>query len=953
MLLKKSLIFSVSALCFLLTGAVPEYLVTGNSPGRLEKMAEKELCLFYQKIYGKKLKKLPVSQAAGKSVIYLGQTDFALKNGVDGQKADSEEWILKTVGDDLIISGGAPAGTLYGVYEVLERLGVVFAAFDETFVPVTKPDFPRFNEKRKPAFPGRLIHDGIPYQLTRTNVHKKRGNDYALWVLRNRINGEQIQAVPSYYKGKMFNVPHYPYHNLFDYISRDLYAKHPEYFQMDAMGRRRQPREHRYRGGVCMSNPDVRRIFLESLREKIRTDRKKFQREEWPCVYDISRLDDTPFHCFCEPCKAISAREGSGTEEGLLYDFINHIAREIRKEYPEIIIRTFAEKRAPQKIVLEKNVLIWTDDLFSRHSPFVPTENPHSKLVREYRKGWFNISDNMLMWDYWNLGGSYYFAPPRVETIFDTIKPDLKYFHKNNIKSMFIEAGIDPSSPQNFILVNYFVAMHLMVDLNADENKLADKFMDAYYGKAAPVMKKYFKQIRSGVLNQPQPYATSCGAAHWRYLTPEFMVGLYQDFHKAAKFAGGRYAARVKQELVSPVWYTLVNWLSYNRAFEKIGITREKLIAECRELSRNYVETFGPYGKWHKDNFEKRFRNVSLNLPRPEKFKNVPERNFRMLSFADFKNVGMFNAKVVDDPESEMGKALKSADPRPEMHGINKMIDPKHRFYSTQFVLGNQRGSLVQVFLKQVHQDEKYHWYRIPGSIELRPVASFWGQSWAIQASANRLFLLTTGDPRDNTWEQVWFSAKFTGPAYVPGSKKKNAIYVDMMVITRGEKDQEFVPVPQYAQLTGKNKTGDLPAGWKTVKYYRSSGKTELIQKEGKTALRITGDPGKITAISGPEFACGPQDVVKIRVRTTGKKCRVGLYRYGVKTYLRGNFVPAPDSGMQNEFIFDISDLPKAKENARCALALELLPGGKVCDVDQLEVTVARNLNQVKTSHGK
>ena len=119
MLLKKSLIFSVSALCFLLTGAVPEYLVTGNSPGRLEKMAEKELCLFYQKIYGKKLKKLPVSQAAGKSVIYLGQTDFALKNGVDGQKADSEEWILKTVGDDLIISGGAPAG--YPSYRGRER----------------------------------------------------------------------------------------------------------------------------------------------------------------------------------------------------------------------------------------------------------------------------------------------------------------------------------------------------------------------------------------------------------------------------------------------------------------------------------------------------------------------------------------------------------------------------------------------------------------------------------------------------------------------------------------------------------------------------------------------------------------------------------------------------------------------------------------------------------------
>ena len=39
MLLKKSLIFSVSALCFLLTGAVPEYLVTGKD----ENNAAKEL----------------------------------------------------------------------------------------------------------------------------------------------------------------------------------------------------------------------------------------------------------------------------------------------------------------------------------------------------------------------------------------------------------------------------------------------------------------------------------------------------------------------------------------------------------------------------------------------------------------------------------------------------------------------------------------------------------------------------------------------------------------------------------------------------------------------------------------------------------------------------------------------------------------------------------------------
>ena len=109
-----------------LAAAVPEFLVTGEKPIRLETMAEKELCLFYQKIYGKELKKITEKEADGKSVIFLGNTAFARKNGVDPDAAGKEEWILKTVGDDLIISGGRPAGTLYGVYELLERLELFF-----------------------------------------------------------------------------------------------------------------------------------------------------------------------------------------------------------------------------------------------------------------------------------------------------------------------------------------------------------------------------------------------------------------------------------------------------------------------------------------------------------------------------------------------------------------------------------------------------------------------------------------------------------------------------------------------------------------------------------------------------------------------------------------------------------------------------------------------------------
>ena len=87
----------------------------------------------------------------------------------------------------------------------------------------------------------------------------------------------------------------------------------------------------------------------------------------------------------CPECKKISAIDGS--ETGLLLDYINYVAREIRKEYPEIIIRTFgysASKVPPRKIMPEKNVLIQLTDSFSSRDPYKPTESTLDKWYSFY-----------------------------------------------------------------------------------------------------------------------------------------------------------------------------------------------------------------------------------------------------------------------------------------------------------------------------------------------------------------------------------------------------------------------------------------------------------------------------------------------------------------------------------------------------------------------------------------
>ena len=368
------------------------------------------------------------------------------------------------------------------------------------------------------------------------------------------------------------------------------------------------------------------------------------------------------------------------------------------------------------------------------------------------------------------------------------------------------------------------------------------------------------------------------------------------------------------------------------------------MIAQCKKYANEFILRYGSKNPKRLVNyFNARFEPITLVIPRPEKFKSVPKNNFRMITYRNFSSKRSLGASIVKDSESIHGKALKAADPRPERHGAGKKIGKS--YYTTQFVLGNHKApGKIELVLKQVPQDEKYHWFRIPGSIELRAVSYFWGQAWAIQAATKHWYVLTDGNPLDNTWDQTWFHAKFTGPAYVKGSKKENAIYIDMVVITRNEKDTAFTASPAYAKMAALNKKSKLPQGWEVNGYYKPTGKAEYITKEGKSAFKVTANPKKPTVLTGPIIPCGKDDVVRVRVRSKGPKCEVGLYYFKTKGFNGSKFVKAPDTGRQNEYIF-YPALNKKPGVARCRLALYIPKGTATYEFDQIEISVAENLN--------
>ncbi|OQA83171.1 MAG: hypothetical protein BWY31_02966 [Lentisphaerae bacterium ADurb.Bin242] len=784
---------SLSAFEFAKNGQPCCLIVAGKDANRLETLALEELKSHLEKMTGASFRVIPETQAGKEPAIFLGKTDFAASNGVDFSKLDREEWVIRTVGKNLILAGGRPAGTFFAVRALLEKAGCWSLAMDQEIVP-HKPDLTLagIDERKKPVIDGRNIYDGLPWLFNVTGVPEKYYKDYWMNRLRNRLNGGHGMSnnVPNaIYRGVLFNLSDrmMNYHTFGYYVDASLYKSHPEYFAMDKKGKRVCPKElwkgMAAQGGLCLSHPDVKKITLESLRGYIKADREKGTPEDWPVVYDISALDNFPHVCQCPACQAIVKEEGG--ETGLLLRYINSVAREIEKEYPGIVIRTFAAYSGaydpPRRTLPAKNVIMQYCDSFSDSDGYRSLKSKQNEAMLKLLEDWAKKA-KLVVWDYSNIGGVY-FTPPRIETVLDSFQDNVRTFRDNGVVGLFFESGIDSVIPQNFYELNFFVLSHLLLDPEQDVEKLVDTFMDGYYGGAASALKQYLKTIREGVKACPEPQLTN-RVARWPHVTPDFLTDSYVRLKEAEKSTppDSLYRKRLHKEMLPLLYLLLTNASDYRDRFSRAGIREDVLLAELKDWSLEYIRRCEPRDitRPMKER-EDRLRVLTTRIPRPEKFKDLSPQDVRLAGYPSFRSFPHLNSSVADDPESITGKALKSAHKDPSYHGVNAMIKATDTITvgATRFTVEN-----VSLILKSVPQDEKYHWYRLPKPVELTSRSYFWGHSWAIQVILSHLYVPADGLEKNNLWD-VWFSAKFTGPAWVKDSKQENAIWVDMVVLTR------------------------------------------------------------------------------------------------------------------------------------------------------------------------
>lgn len=766
-------------------------IAISEQPNKFDKFACEDLQSYLGRMSGAEFSIVKESELAkGESAIYVGKTNKAAELKLNDEKFGREEWCIRTPdAQSMVLTGGGAIGAFYGAWRVLNHLGCYAITWDQDAIP-SAPElvYDGFEERRSPAFGGRMIYDH-QISLVRNSGGNELLDKYYRWILKNYVNGRQDNAPMPHYLSGVFNIPHYPqYHSMESYLPADKYFKdHPEYFWMVDSGERMPPPRPGYTGGLCLSNPDVIRLVTEHLLEMIKTDRETIPKDEWPYVYDISRLDGSRYYCKCPKCLEIVEREGS--QECLLYWFLNQVSTETLKQYPDVIIRTFCginESEKPERTMPMDNILLWVSDNYQKSDCFRPLSHPINADAKKELEGKMRDGKHFMMWDYWNLGGAQYFTPPRVETNFDAVSSDLRYFHEIGCTDIFIESSLDDAVPQNFMPLCYFVADQMMLDLDADAEKLADIFIRNYYGPNADLVWRWFKEIRKGVsaetMRQP-----SQGAKRWTYCTPQLMFDLYMDLRSAAEALpeDNVYRKRIEYERTSVVWAVIADKQYYGEYFTTRGVEMADLKKECRELAWKCILRYGGrperVKRIYASTFEDRFNLYDFQVPVPERFKDVPKDKIAIVGYPAFVTKRTYGAEIVEDKEATCGRAFCGAHSSDDFHGKAKVIAAtgKHEFKTTYF-----EAAQAKLLVEDIPQDEAYHWYKMNGKATIKKDGTcFWGQGWAIHA---RLGVLYDVDVQENNkWDNVWFRAKFTGPAYVDGSAKKNGIYIDLVVFTR------------------------------------------------------------------------------------------------------------------------------------------------------------------------
>jgi len=445
-------------------------IVLADNASPSTKHGAEELQMFLLQITGVTIPIISDTQPQGEQEIILGDNLHLQKLGteIDFASLGQEGYVIRVVGRNLVIAGGALRGNMYGVYGFLEEhLGcrwfapgvsripkqakLVIGPIDDRQVPVL--------EYREPYVADCLDGDWCARNRMNSSAGRleaKHGGKVTIWLIAH--SWQHLMPVDKYFDA------------------------HPEYYSL-VNGKRQKEYPQ-----LCCTNPDVIRICTEELR-KVMCEQPDFK------VYGVSQ-NDWNNHCECTNCQSLVEQEGSQIAPGL--QLVNRVAEAVEKEFPDKIVQTIAyawSRKPPKHMRPNPNVVIMLCSIECCFSH--PLKTCNTEMNQAFCKdleGWSKVAPRLWVWDYTTDFAHFLMPFPNQRVL----SPNMRFFAAHNVKGVFEQNNTDSLHGELASLGGYVMAK-LLWNPDYDANLAMNEFLDAFYGKAAAPIRAYIDLLHDHV----------------------------------------------------------------------------------------------------------------------------------------------------------------------------------------------------------------------------------------------------------------------------------------------------------------------------------------------------------------------------------------------------------------------------------------------------------------------
>jgi hypothetical protein len=443
----------------------------GGSASQL--YAAEELQRFVEQMTGVKLPITTDAAPLPARAVLLGETRFTaeLLGGPADLKALGEDGFrLVRRGDRLLVLGGSVRGTVYGVYELLERFGGCrwYSSWHSVIPRRDSFSVPEVDDTQLPAF---ALREPFWFDMFDGDL-----------AARNKVNGNTMRLEAKHgghshrFGGGLGSC-----HTFNLLCPPEVYFDtHPEYFS-EVDGKRIKAYTQ-----LCLSNPDVLRIVTSNVLERIRKD-------PGASFYGVSQ-NDWYNYCTCAACKAMDDAEES--HAGTMIAFVNKIAEAVEKEFPNVIVETLAyqyTRKPPKTIRPRDNVMPCLCTIECDFSFPIPSSAfKENRAFMDDIRGWSAICKRLYVWDYTTNFRDYASPFPNVLAL----QGNVKFFHTNQVQYLF-EQGAYQGRHGDFAELKAWLLAKWLWNPDLPLEPLLQDFFQGYYGAAAPYVRTYFDALHS------------------------------------------------------------------------------------------------------------------------------------------------------------------------------------------------------------------------------------------------------------------------------------------------------------------------------------------------------------------------------------------------------------------------------------------------------------------------